>query len=144
MVRSSERSVVISRQSVHLFDAGLPAEHSAATLLMAKPDSLEEADTSNISTVSNAKHLLYTCGAKEQLQSLTDCSGSDTAPLSSRRKSKADLSVEPIGRDEDADVADELIGLALSDTKLDPVTGCEQRCFAHLGEERQSFSLGHG
>jgi hypothetical protein len=140
----SERSTVISRQNVYLFDAGLSPEHRGATLVLAKPDSLEEADTSNIATVRNATHLLHACDAKDKLQSLTDCSGRDTATLSGRCKSKANLSGELIGRDKDADVADKLVGFAIGDTELDPVTGCEQLCLAHLGEERQGFRLGHG
>lgn len=143
-VHSRERSVVISRQGVHLFNAWLPAEHRAATHLMTKPDSLEESDTSNIATVRNAKHLRHARDGKEEPESVTDRSGSDAASLRGRRKSKADLPGQPVGRNEDADVANESIGIALGDTKLNPITECEKRCFAHFGEERQSLGIRHG
>lgn len=143
-VCSSEGLAVISRQNVDLFDAWLSAEDSAAALMMAKPDSLKEAHASNVATVRDAKHLLHASDAKEDLQSLADCSGSDTATLSAGSKSEAELSSEPIGCEKDANVAYELVGFWLSDTQLDPITRHEQRCCAHLGEERYSLSFGYG
>jgi len=137
-------SAVISRQNVDLFGAWLSAEGSAATFLVPKPDSLKEADTSHIATVRDAKHLPHAGGAKEELQGLVDCRSGDTAALGGRGKSESELSRAPIGGEENADVPDELVGFGLSDPELDPTTGSEQGCFAHLGEKRRSLSFGHG
>ncbi len=96
-VRSSDGLAVISQQNVDLFRAWFSAEDSAAALVVAKTDSLKEADASKIATVRDAKHLLHACEAKEDLQGLADCSGSDAATLGGRRKSEAEFSGEPIG-----------------------------------------------
>lgn len=112
--------------------------------MVAETDPLEEANASNIATVRDAKHLLHAREAKEDQKRLADCSGGDAATLGLGNESEAEFSGQSIGRQKHADVADELIGCGIGDPELEPIAGCEQRCLAHLGEERQSFSLGHG
>lgn len=70
---------VISQQNVDLFGAWLPAEDSAASLVVAKPDALKEADPSKIATVRGAKHLLHACEAKRT------CRASRTAAVAMPR-----------------------------------------------------------
>ncbi len=97
VVRSSERLAVISRQNVDLFAAWLFAKDCIAALVVSKPDSLKEADACHVATVRDAKHLLHAREAKDDLQSLADCSGSHTAALGTRGKSEAEFSGQPVG-----------------------------------------------
>ncbi|MDH4104636.1 MAG: hypothetical protein OEV39_00790 [Gammaproteobacteria bacterium] len=111
---------------------------------MTKPDSLKETDTSHISAVRNAKDSLHARDIKEKLQSLSHCGSGYTAALSGGRKSEADLSGQPIGRNENADVANEMPVFGVGDSELHPVTDRKQPCFTHLAEKPQGLGLGHG
>lgn len=111
---------------------------------MAKPDSLEETDAAHIAPVRNAKNPLYERAIEKKLQRRAHCGGRYSAPLSIGRKSETDLSGQPVGRYENADVANEMPVLGIGDTKLHPFTGRKESCFTHLAEKRQSFGLGHG
>jgi hypothetical protein len=99
-----------------------------AAFAMLEPDPLEQADTGKIATVGDAEHLLDAGGGKQDLQGLADRRRGDAATLGRRCQREAEFPAEPIRRDEDTDVADELIGIVRSNAELDPLTGGEQGC----------------
>jgi hypothetical protein len=81
---------------------------------------------------------------EEELEHLADRAGCDAATLGDRFESESNLPCEPVVRQKDPDVSEEAVSFRLSDAELYPLTWREQRCFLHLGEERQGLSFGHG
>jgi len=137
------RSDVVSTHRMDLLGARLSTEDRVTGLAIAKPSSLEEADTCGVPNVRDAENALYARQAKEEFQGFADCFRSDAAALSGRGESKADFPGESVSGEKETDVSDQLIAVWVSDTELNPSVRREQRRIVHHGEKRGRFFVGH-
>ena len=136
-----ERSSLVPRYRVDVFEAGLSAEHSGNGINASQADPLQQPHSRQVPVIRNGNDLRHSGPVEDEADGFPHGLGSKPDSLSRHAQREADLRRLSIGGDTDSYVANQDIGAAVRDAELHPPSLGKQRDMAHVVDELQGLRV---